>query len=250
MHRTACRLKWLAPTDLFIEFGAETGNGDAFPGTRSTGNSLNGTTLFAHVGGDIGDSIGWRAGLSWVDLDAVDRTYDDVDSLGNAVTNAFTGSSQTWIVDATMKWSPGGDARRNSIKLQAEYMQREEDGALAYDVTGAAFAGTYRSRQDAWYAQGVYQFTPRWRAGLRYDGLDAGPTHIGLVKSGVLTLADFPSLEPATPGRVSLMVDWNPSEFTRLRAQYNWDDARDTTTDEQWLLQYIYAIGAHGAHKF
>ncbi len=174
MHRTACRLKWLAPTDLFIEFGAETGNGDAFPGTRSTGNSLNGTTLFAHVGGDIGDSIGWRAGLSWVDLDAVDRTYDDLDSLGNAVTNAFTGSSQTWIADATMKWSPGGDARRNSIKLQAEYMQREEDGALAYDVTGAAFAGTYRSRQDAWYAQGVYQFTPRWRAGLRYDGLDAG----------------------------------------------------------------------------
>ncbi len=46
------------------------------------------------------------------------------------------------------------------------------------------------------------------------------------------------------------MVDWSPSEFTRLRAQYNWDDARDTTTDEQWLLQYIYAIGAHGAHKF
>ena len=32
------QLKWLAPTDLFIEFGAETGNGDAFPGTRSTGN--------------------------------------------------------------------------------------------------------------------------------------------------------------------------------------------------------------------
>ena len=129
-------------------------------------------------------------------------------------------------------------------------MQREEDGALAYDVTGAALAGTYRSRQDAWYVQGVYQFTPRWRAGLRYDDLDAGSSRIGLVHSGVLTLADFPSLEPATPSRVSLMVDWNPSEFTRLRAQYNWDDARDATTDEQWLLQYIYAIGAHGAHKF
>jgi len=28
------------------------------------------------------------------------------------------------------------------------------------------------------------------------------------------------------------------------------DNARDTTTDEQWLLQYIYAIGAHGAHKY
>ncbi len=28
------QLKWLAPTDLFVELGAETGNGDAFPGTR------------------------------------------------------------------------------------------------------------------------------------------------------------------------------------------------------------------------
>jgi hypothetical protein len=32
------------------------------------------------------------------------------------------------------------------------------------------------------------------------DGLDAGQTHIGLVKTGVLTLADFPSLEPADAG--------------------------------------------------
>jgi hypothetical protein len=32
--------------------------------------------------------------------------------------------------------------------------------------------------------------------------------------------------------------------------QYAWDDARAAATDEQWLLQYIYAIGAHGSHKF
>ena len=48
------QLKWVAPTDLFIELGAETGNGDAFPGTRERGNGLNGTTLFGHVGGDLG----------------------------------------------------------------------------------------------------------------------------------------------------------------------------------------------------
>jgi hypothetical protein len=46
------------------------------------------------------------------------------------------------------------------------------------------------------------------------------------------------------------MLDWSPSEFSRLRAQYAWDDARDAATDEQWWLQYVYALGAHGAHKF
>ena len=56
------QLKWIAPTDLFVELGAETGNGDAFPGTRRERNGLNGATLFAHVGGDLGDTASWRAG--------------------------------------------------------------------------------------------------------------------------------------------------------------------------------------------
>jgi hypothetical protein len=45
------QVKWIAPTDLFLEFGAETGNGESFPGTRRDRNGLNGATLFAHVGG-------------------------------------------------------------------------------------------------------------------------------------------------------------------------------------------------------
>jgi len=244
------QVKWLAPTDLFLEFGAETGNGGAFPGTRLGRNGLNGVTLFAHTGGDLGDSIGWRAGLSWLDLDAEDRAYEDLDSFGSPVVNAFTGSSETWIADATLKWTPTGDARRRALKLQAEYMERTEDGDLAFDVAGANLLDGYRSRQSGWYVQGAYQFMPRWRVGLRYDALDAGSTRIGLVRSGELLATDFPLLLPASPSRVTTMVDWSPSEFSRLRAQYAWDDARDADTDRQLLIQYIYAIGAHGAHKF
>jgi hypothetical protein len=244
------QVKWLAPTDLFLEFGAETGNGNAFPGTRLERNGLNGVTLFAHTGGDLGDTIGWRAGLSWVDLDAEDRTYEDVDSFGSPVVNAFTGSSETWIADATLKWTPTGDSRRRALKLQAEYMERTEDGDLAFDVDGSNLLDGYRSRQSGWYVQGVYQFMPRWRVGLRYDEMDSGSTRIGLVRSGELLATDFPLLLPGSPSRVTTMVDWSPSEFSRLRAQYAWDDARDADTDQQFFVQYIYAIGAHGAHKF
>ena len=71
------------------------------------------------------------------------------------------------------------------------------------------------------------------------------------MRDGTLSAADFPLLAPATPTRVTVMADWSLSEFSRLRAQYAWDDARDSDdTDEQWLLQYIYSLGAHGAHKF
>jgi hypothetical protein len=244
------QVKWLAPTDLFLEFGAETGNGGEFPGTRLGRNGLNGATLFTHVGGDLGEAIGWRAGLSWIDLDAEDRTYEDVDSSGNTVVNTFTGSSQTWVADATMKWTPASSTRRQALKLQAEYMHRTEDGTLAYDIAGADLRDSYRSEQDGWYVQGVYQFNPRWRFGLRYDELDPGSTRIGLVRNGDLLASDFPLLLPASPSRITTMIDFSPSEFSRLRAQYAWDDSRDAATDRQLLLQYIYALGAHGAHKF
>ena len=58
------QVKWLAPTELFVELGAETGNGSEFPATRRNRNGFNGATLFAHVGGDVGDATSWRAGAA------------------------------------------------------------------------------------------------------------------------------------------------------------------------------------------
>jgi hypothetical protein len=45
------------------------------------------------------------------------------------------------------------------------------------------------------------------------------------------------------------MVDWSNSEFSRLRLQYTRDEA-GLTDDDQFGLQYILSIGAHGAHTF
>jgi len=185
-----------------------------------------------------------------VDLDAEDREFEDVNAMGEDVLNAFTGSSKTWVVDAELKWTPIGDTRRQYLKLQGEYMQREEDGNLAYADSVQSLDGSYSSDQSGWYVQGVYQFLPRWRFGARYDSLDSGDTKIGLVRQGLLAADDFSILMPGTPTRTSLMFDWSPSEFSRLRAQYAWDDAAEGPTDEQFFLQYIYALGAHGAHKF
>jgi hypothetical protein len=96
----------------------------------------------------------------------------------------------------------------------------------------------------------VYLFQPRWRVGVRYDSLDSGTPRIGLVDSGLLPNSAFPALLSASPDRVSFMLDWSPSEFSRIRAQYAWDDARYDQRDRQFLIQYLYGIGAHGAHKF
>lgn len=244
------QVKWLAPTDLFVEIGAESGNGEAFPGTRRGANGLNGATLFGHVGHDIGDAASWRAGVSYVDLRASERTWEDSDDSGLPVTNAFTGTSRTWVGDVVFKWAPQGNSAQRYLKVQGEYLRREEEGDLTFDLEGLALSDGYRSRQSGWYLQGVYQFMPRWRAGLRYDSLDSGDVTIDLVDDGTLPLEAFPALLSASPSRTTVMVDWNPSEFSRLRAQFAWDEARDAQSDRQWQLQYLYSLGAHGAHKY
>ena len=252
LAQDGAQLRWLAPTDYFIELGAEAGSGRSFPGTQRNSNALGSTALFAHTGGDMGDSTSWRVGVSWLQAHSSERAYQDTDESGTPVTDAFSGTTRTWIVDGTLKWAPHGDPTHHQLKLQGEYMHRTDDGQLAFDVTGLNLAGPYSSSsQSGWYLQAVYEFIQRWRAGLRYDSMNSGTPSIGLVSTGVLPAAAFPALLPGTPRRTTVMVDWSLSEFSRLRAQYAWDEARaGHELDRQLFLQYIFAIGAHGAHKF
>jgi hypothetical protein len=250
------QVKWVAPTDLYFDIGAEAGRGRKFPGGPDGGRSKNGFgsgVLFAHLGGDIGAGTAWRIGLSRLQTSPQDRTYTDLDSTGASVTNSYTGASRLWVMDGILKWSPNGNPTERNFKLQGEYFRRTEDGNLTYDTASASQGtqtGGYASRQSGFYAQGVYQFIPQWRVGYRYDRLSAGTTGIGLVNSGALTAADFPILNAYNPTRNTFMVDWSPSEFSRLRLQFARDRSQAGVTDNQVFLQYIMSLGAHGAHKF
>jgi hypothetical protein len=242
--------RWLAPVPVFAEVGMEAGRGANFPGTGRNSNGLNSTMVFAHLGDDIGASHSYRIGASYRATKAQDRAYVDTDSPGNEVTDAFTGDSKMWGVDFVWKWAPNGNPVERNFKFQAEYMQRREDGRLAFDTAGANLSDGYRSRQSGWYVQGAYQFMPRWRAGLRYDALDSGKVDIGLVDNGALGAGDFPLLAANDPRRATAMVDYSPSEFSRLRLQFSRDEARFDESDNQVFLQYVMSLGAHGAHKF
>ena len=99
--------------------------------------------------------------------------------------------------------------------------------------------------------QGAWQFYPRWRVGYRYDALSYSTLSNGIVNNGLgLTAADFPVLASHRPTRSTLMFDWSPTEFSRIRLQLASDKSRVGLTDNQVFVQYIYSLGAHGAHKF
>jgi hypothetical protein len=223
--------RWVAPTDLFVELGAEAGRGRSFPSSERDRNGANLWTLFGHVGGDVGQTA-WRAGLSFLRAAPRERGFEDIDSLGNPAIAAFSGRSRMWIADAVIKWQ--------RFKLQSELFQRRERGELASDV----LSGDYASRQRGGYAQAVYEFMPRWRAGYRYDRLDHGTV------SGASGIDSPLLMTPHDPTRHSVMVDWSPTEFSRLRVQLASDRSRAGVTDQQALIQYIFSLGAHGAHRF
>lgn len=238
--------KWLAPLDQYLEIGVELGNGSAFPGTARNKNGNGATTVFAHLGDDIGDSASYRVGLSHLRTGAHERAFED-----GGLNNAFSGKSRTWVADGIFKWAPNGNPTQTNFKLQGEYFRRHESGQLAVDTSGEnAASGSYASTQSGWYLQSVYQFKPNWRAGLRYDRLSSGSQRIGLVDDGTVSLASLPILEAYTPSRSSVMFDYSPSEFSRLRLQLARDKSRPGVTDNQIFLQYIMSLGTHAAHAF
>ena len=221
------QVRWIAPTSLLLEFGVEANWGSSFPATANSQRSPGAWTFFTKLGGDIGDNQSWQIGLTQLNADAINRSSSEP---GFAT---LTGNSDLSAVDFVWKWAPHGNSGIRNFKVHGEYFRREEDGVFDNRP--------YDGYQDGWYMQGVWQFAPVWRVGLRHDFVDSN--------NGT----SMTSTELEDPGRVSrrssLMLDWSPSEFSRLRLQYT-DDQVLSLSDNQWYLQYIMSIGAHGAHQF
>ena len=83
-----------------------------------------------------------------------------------------------------------------------------------------------------WFGAAEYQFARRWFAGARYDWSER---------------AEDPSLRD-TGG--SLLLTWWPSEFGQIRGQFRRTDYADVPTANEFLFQFLFSIGAHGAHPF
>lgn len=251
------QLKWTAPTDLFLQFGAELGRGDGFPGSDRNKNGAGAGALFLKLGDDVGASHAWQAGLSYLRTRAAGRTAHFEDTAANEVEGLFSGKSRTAIADFVWKWAPNGNPKERNFKFQTEIFRRSESGAFSCDdssgtspTCAATALGDLGVRQSGGYAQAVYQFMPKWRVGYRHDWLGKGSksfdaaTVFAALEAGNAYFADY------KPRRDSLMVDWSSSEFSRLRLQYARDRAMQGLVDNQWTLQYIMSLGAHGAHKF
>ncbi len=246
------RASWVAPIDaLFVEVGAEALRGDAYPGGGNDGDFGAVRNLFAKVGGDIGDDSSWQVGVSRMNVDVRERSAGGHAHEHGGDSPVFNGDSDLTVFDAVWKTNFSGE---RALILQGEYLLRDEDGQVALSEGAGDALFNFDGEQDGWYLQGIFQFNRQWRAGLRYDRLSADNDLV--MVSNTTGEADSDIFEESgyqngdhDPHRWAAMVDWSPSEFSRLRLQYARDDSREET-DDQVMLQYIMTLGAHGAHRY
>jgi hypothetical protein len=123
-------------------------------------------------------------------------------------------------IDATVRYRP------LRLAMYRRFLGRTE---LFWSRRGEA-AGDVQS--FGMYGSADYQFARRWFAGARYDWSERA-YDASLVDKG-------PSL---------LLTYW-PSEFSQIRGQYRRTRYAEGVNSNELLFQFLFSIGAHGAHAF
>ncbi|GIW48328.1 MAG: hypothetical protein KatS3mg078_2205 [Deltaproteobacteria bacterium] len=160
--------------------------------------------------------------------------------------------SNLYGIDLFAKYRPLRGNPYQELWLQSEFIYRQ--------------AEVPRGNLDDWgaYAQLVYRFAKRWNAGFRFDFVDTGDP-IKLEKEKELEMEDISGFisrqhehgeEESILGlfgrekRYAFMLTFNPTEFSRIRLQYEISDPVFEKLSHAVFLQFQYSIGPHGAHPF
>jgi hypothetical protein len=255
LNEIGARITWVAPTEIYLLAGGEMlmganeasfgRTGFPLPQEKRSISSVKGPGLFVgylESSVDIGDA---SVLVRLSGAHGTTRSEEDFSS-GAPMGRAFAGS--TTVLGGALTVKHTLDAIRY-ISLQSEYLWRHTDGTSYFnDFTQQVQQSALDNRQSGLYAQAVMKFDLRVRGGLRFDLLQGNE----VMENG--QRRDLPENLP----RFSGMIEFNPTEFSRVRLQYNYDLSRYSETNQQLnrmtvhelSLQVNLAIGAHGAHSF
>jgi len=129
-------------------------------------------------------------------------------------------TTEIFAVDATIRYRPLRRAiyRRFIGRTELMWSRRGQPNGTA--------------RAFGMYASVDYQFSQRWFTGVRID------------------LSDRATDATKRDQSQSLLLTYWPSEFSQIRGQYRRTDYADGPAANELLFQFLFSIGAHGAHVF
>ena len=201
-----------APGGLFLEATAQVFRGDSTDVFHTWRANSVSTVDHLHGYRDISESTNVDLGFSYARGASV---------VGPGLFNNL------YDIDATVRWKPLRRSIYHSFTGRAEFIWDRNDANFLPQP-----AVTTSRTPFGYFISGDYQFARRWFAGLRFD------------RSGR-------ALNPSQTdtGGAATLTYW-PSEFSQVRGEYRSTKYAEGRTANEILFQFLFSIGAHGAHPF
>ncbi|MFU8896200.1 MAG: zinc-regulated TonB-dependent outer membrane receptor [Gammaproteobacteria bacterium] len=272
LQETGIQLSWLAPTTQYLRLGVEALQGETSGVANFIGEeaAINGTariledasgprlfTGFAKFAPDLGFDHALQLGVSYGYASSFQNTEEHSTRFED-----HEGTASFWGIDGVYKYTPpGAVGGRGAFKLQGEYFYRERDidrrdvyfachpagidcgdPAAQWQIGDVRNEQSFKEKQDGYYLQALYGLAPRWNIGTRIE-------QVGLTnETGRGDGEDWDDSR-----RYSAVLNYMPTEFSRLRLQFSRGDiAVDGEREKfnQVFLQFQMSLGVHGAHTF
>jgi len=155
--------------------------------------------------------------------------------------HAFAGKTKIFGFDFTAKYFINS---YRYLSFQGEFILRNQKGK-EYEYDGnQLYENSVSKVQGGFYSQLVLRFTRRWRTGFQYNLINKNDVKVNDIRK------DFPQHFLS----YYAMLEFNPTEFSRIRLEVGqnrtfYHEGKKKTINEV-ILEFNFAIGAHGAHPF
>ena len=265
LRNPGLRLSWLTPTPFYSELSLSVqnsagGTANSFRSEHEGEPFLGRLNNVRGVRGPGDMLFASRYQASW-DLTPEQTLLAGVSGVTGPNASSVHSDTQIYGVDLFWKWKPLTHSYGFPfITWQTEAMLRHyQAGAFSEDLNGngvldpteadlngnGVLDAVPRELLKDWgfYSQVAYGFKKGWVTALRFDSVDR--LHPAAYET---VYGDDP--ERARRWRISPNLTWFPSEFSKIRLQYNFDERAGIGPDHSVWLQFEFLLGAHGAHKF
>jgi len=244
LRNPGARLSWLVPMPFYSELflTAQNSHGDTAFSFRNTEDALFGRTPVDRPVRNPGDLLYVPRYVASYDLTDSQTIVAGVSGAFGPNASATDTRTQIYGADLYWKWKPPWQSGGFPfLSWQTEALgRRYEAGAGLLERAGMATVALPRETLFDWgvYSQLLYGFRPRWVAGLRGDWVSGD--------RGTFS----PDENRADRFRISPDLTFYPTEFSKLRLQYNYDHGQLRGDDSSVWMQVEFLLGSHAAHKF
>jgi len=288
LRNPGARFSWLMPVPFYSEcfLAVQESKGETAAGFRSEGHHSHGggdedelpfgyrhsdNDRGVHAVDDLLLAPRWASAFELTDEQELTIGFSA--AFGpNASGNAGNTRTEIYGADLAWNWQPhrhhGHDhANFPFVTWQSEVMLRKYDlGAFDWagepsdelqvlESDGVTPAVLGRETISDWggYSQVLWGFKPDWVAGLRFDyvaGHRAGYESAGLIAQSPDGSQEALGRDPLRNSRwrLSPNLTWYPSEFSRIRMQYNYDHRQSIGVDHSLWVQLEFVLGNHASH--